>query len=41
VEQRVQGGKFTAHVALEDIDKVEAEFVVRIIDPPSTAEQTE
>lgn len=41
VEQRVEGGKFTAHVPLDDIDKVEAEFVVRIVDPPSTAEQAE
>ena len=40
VEQRVEGGKFTAHVSLDDAERVEIEFLVRI-DPPSTTEQAQ
>ena len=40
VEQRLNGGKFTAHVPLKDIVAAEARFRVRI-NPPSTPEKRE
>lgn len=39
VEQRIAGGKFTAHVPLEEITRAEVEFVIRIVEPESTAQQ--
>ena len=40
VEQRVDGGKFTAHVPSKNIYKAEARVRVRV-NPPSTAEQAQ